>query len=128
MGSITLFIFSLSIIMFQLSCKKDSVAQVNSTGNYLQDGKLLSLNSDGSGFTIENYDSSNAKNISLTLPQNYALYDANPVISPDHKTIFFEVANSKDLGKITAVYTYSCSIDGSDLKKVDDNGGWHVAF
>lgn len=41
MGSLALTLFSISIIIFQMSCKKDATAQTNNTSGIIQLNKIL---------------------------------------------------------------------------------------
>jgi hypothetical protein len=135
MGSVVLFLFSASIMMFEISCKKDALADapavvVTATPTTVfQEGKVLSFAYNNSiGFVISNYDGSNSQNISIKLPSGLFLGYHFLTISPDHKTIFFDVVNSQQVLTVTSTYTYSCSIDGSNVKQVDQSGQLHIAF
>lgn len=129
MGSIALFLFSASIMMFQISCKKDAIADPTpaTTGTVLQEGKLLSRGA-FVGFYVSNFDGTNKVKINITLPQGLYMYPSDGMISPDHKTIFFGVSNNVNASNSTATYYYACNIDGTNVRQVDDNAGWHVAF
>jgi len=101
--------FSLSVVLFQISCKKsaDAATPGTSTGS-LQENKILYSTDEGiltpTGFELEklhiaNYDGTNVTDINLVLPTGVTLLTRSNVgnsnnmsVSPDHKTIFFQVA------------------------------------
>lgn len=129
-GSIALLIFSISIMIFQTACKKEALADVTPTITFSQAGKLITYGSTSNTLVIENYDGTGAQTLNITLPQPYTIWGSigAPAISPDHKTLFFPVANNSSTTNITAFFTYSCNIDGSNVQKVDNIGSSHTAF
>ena len=128
MGSIALTMFAISMIVFQLSCKKEANAQTTTTGltqlNLLVFTKLNKTTVPGvQEVWTANLDGTNQKKISITLPTNLSIGD-NVRLTPDGKTIIFEgvdYTNSYSL-------IYSCSIDGSNLKKIIDNSTSKVYY
>jgi len=120
MGSVVLTALSLSIIAFQMSCSKSANAQTSGTTSLTQlnlvlYSKDIPYNANGGtnrSFWTSNLDGSNQKQIPISgIPEN-ELESAN--LTPDGKTVVFEVSDS-----ITnKTVLYSCSIDGTNLKKI----------
>jgi hypothetical protein len=118
LSTIVLTAFSLSIVLFQLSCKKEAKAQ--STQSVVQQGKIIFVKS-GTPLSlwIANYDGSDQQEIQLALPVGSSV-DGISSISPDRKTLFVPVYN----GSGDDIYT--CNVDGSNLKKIISNAGSNV--
>jgi len=120
LGSIALTLFSISIFLFQMSCKKETSAQTSSTKSQLNlilyavdlSGGLR--NSGSVEYWTMNYDGTNAKKIPITFTPLYQ-YSMNPRLSPDGKTIFFSATSQASANYYTS-YLYCCSIDGTNLK------------
>ncbi len=117
MGSIILFLFSLSILIFQVSCSK-TTAQQNQPNAVTQLNKIVfnQQGGTGSGFYIMNYDGTSRTAINITLPVGYTRTLPNaPVMSPDGTKLF-----------IVATYTggdysrsiFSCDINGSNVVQI----------
>lgn len=133
-GSIALLLFSISIMIFEMACKKDSyglptaadaaAANAAISTQLTQAGQLLYQTANG-GIGIENYDGTNQTPLNLILPANSSTYwNEPPSISPDHKTIFFAVINQSTFALIGG---YACNIDGTNVRKID-NSAYHIAF
>ncbi len=92
LGSISLFLFSLSIILIQISCSK-TVAQQNNNSN--QVGKIVFGKYIPGGYEIwiANYDGTNAAPIPITLPPgvqfNLDVDSKGVKVSPDGQKLFF---------------------------------------
>lgn len=118
LSSIILFLFSVSIVLFQISCKKEAVADVAVGG---ADGKILFSKYTKTLPEIQelwsiNQDGTNLKKININLPIGFK-YDVEDLkLSQDSKKIFFKIYNEG---------IYSCSIDGGNLTKIleDKNAG-----
>jgi hypothetical protein len=112
LSSIVLFLFSASIILFQISCKKEVIGQVTSPQLnkiiYIKSSTLYTANYDGSGATI----------IPISLNNTNLVIDDLSAISPDRKTVFFSVYN-----KTGGNALYKCNIDGSAVQKIVDGAG-----
>jgi hypothetical protein len=162
MGSIALLIFSLSILVFQISCQKTSTAQTTSNNYVLPPattstlggviiGSGLSVNSSGilsanssTGLTqlnliiydiirnphsigttyeawMANIDGSNPHQILMSLaPPSGLSYHGGAQLSPDGKTVILPLVTALNSTNDIILYYYSCSIDGSNLKKIID--------
>lgn len=72
---------------------------------------------DANGFDLEklhsaNYDGTNVSDINIILPSGISLDNGPISLSPDHKTIFFEVETGNPNNSGSAIY--ACNIDGSN--------------
>lgn len=115
LSSIILFLFSASIVLFQISCKKDAKADVITAST---NGKILfSKYSNGLPPKTQelwsiNQDGTNPKNIYINLPIGFE-YDVEDLkINSDGTKIFLKIYDEG---------IYSCSINGGDLTKVLEN-------
>lgn len=144
--------FALSIILFEISCKKSANADPSSTlpiattsrlGGVIPDGSTISVDATGkisavnngntqqnkilyavpysnasaSGVVIwsANYDGTNAQKLNISIPSGSTIGGNTLTLSPDHKTIFFEVVDNNGFG---VSYIYACNIDGTNPHKV----------
>lgn len=135
LSSIVLFLFSASMALFQMSCHKDVIAQTPATtASITQQNKIIytkniPLNGANGGYYsdiwVSNYDGSNPHKISITLPAGlFVDYTTFVKLSPDQKTIFFNVGDAKEDNNGTGFY--SANIDGTNAKLVvphDSQGG-----
>ena len=142
LSTVVLIAFSFSIILFQISCKKDAKAQTSSAltpatttklGGVIPDGSTIAVDGTGkisvaqqgkivfikygsatsqSEVWTANYDGSEAAKVNLVLPSTLSVA-AHANISPDHKTLFVSVFDAKGNAGI-----YSCGIDGSNPKLI----------
>ncbi|MDB4921897.1 hypothetical protein [Mucilaginibacter sp.] len=142
LSTIVLIAFSFSIILFQISCKKEAKAQTSSSltpattsklGGVIPDGETIAVDAAGkisvaqqgkivfikygsatsqSEVWTANYDGSGAAKVNLALPVDLSVA-AHANISPDHKTLFVSVFDAKGNAGI-----YSCGIDGSNPKLI----------
>jgi hypothetical protein len=143
LGSIVLTMFSVAIILFQLSCRKTADAQtptavqvLNKTllfkGVSVQVGTKTSTTTDSTGqthtiitpvykvftdFYLLDNTTSNIVKINITPPQGQALI-ASGALSPDGKKLVFATMNSIDPNGQGGIY--SCLIDGSNVTKLVD--------
>ncbi len=123
LGSIALTLFSVSILLFQISCKKEVTAaqEPASAGGVNQLGVILFEKTFTGTLTpkkqreiwIANIDGTNARKIPVNIPSDIGFYDAK--LSPNGKTIVF-------WGELRTNYSnnaiYSFSIDGTGLKRI----------
>ncbi len=114
LGSLTLLIFSLSIMIFQISCKKDAnagpvgVTQVNKICYFIYDMATAVAQ-----IWTANYDGSSQSPINITLPGNYSFRSENCSLSPDGQKIFFIAFDGGGANHIM-----SCNIDGTNLTDI----------
>jgi len=116
-SSILLLLFSFSLLVFNLSCKKESTAQNTSTS--IQNlGILVFAKGDDkvNEFWTSKYDGSGQIKITISsLPANGEIAKESIKISPDGKKFFFNGFTN------TSSSLYSCNSDGTGLTKLVDN-------
>jgi hypothetical protein len=129
LSSVVLLMFSVSMFLFQVSCKKDAVAETATVTSYQPLGIILfeksSRTTSATGsqtwayqFFTANYDGSNQHQIPVTIPAGVSYYGNNAHLSPDGKKIFiyaYEVV-SQNLTTNDIHYKdhiYSCNLDGT---------------
>lgn len=113
-SSIILTLFSISLVLFQISCQEEAVAKEEEIQN-----KFLysSYESGGVKYFIANIDGSDPVQIPITLPESLGV-DAPGQLTPDGKTLIFPVS----VNPIEDEYAiYSVNINGTNLKKIVDN-------
>jgi len=115
LSTFVLFAFSASIILFQISCKKEARADTSATTTtVVQQNKIIYVKpgtAPGGEVWTANYDGTNAQKININLPTGLG-FMAFVKISPDHKTLFLSLG-AISTGIINGIY--SCNIDGSNL-------------
>jgi Tol biopolymer transport system component len=128
LSSIILFLFSVSIVLFQISCKKEAVADVavsSAGGSNL--GVILfikTVQNDKPNLSKElwtaNYDGTNQKKINITVGTGKIIESG--FLSPDGKIVFVAFQEKLSNNDIV-INTYSCSPDGNNLTRIlgDDN-------
>jgi hypothetical protein len=132
LSTIILTAFSFSIILFQISCKKsaDAATSTTSTGTIQQNKIIYTRNLPVSGaqgiyyceIWIANYDGTGQQKINISLPTGlFVNYTTFVRLSPDQKTIFFDVADAKQDNINTGFY--SANIDGTNAKLIHQNDG-----
>ncbi|MDB5003882.1 MAG: hypothetical protein JWQ34_2107 [Mucilaginibacter sp.] len=131
LSTVVLTAFSLSIILFEISCKKSADAATTTSTSITQQNKIIytkNLPLSGSSGTyyceiwVANYDGSNPQKISISLPSGlFVSYTTFVKLSPDQKTIFFNVDDTKHDTNGTGFY--SSNIDGSNAKLIIANSG-----
>jgi hypothetical protein len=120
-GAIVLFLFSISLLLFQLSCQEDAIAQNNV--NQQKNKILYSLKGDYSikELWVSNYDGSDKIQIPLTnipTPGVHGFYNSSS-ISPDGQTVFI----GGYLYPSSLSVVYSMSLSGTDVKKIVEYDG-----
>jgi len=119
LSSLVLLFFSASMILFQLSCSKESEGNDNNTK---QLNKIVFVKMDNNSgvreFWVANLDGSNQTLIPITLPANRK-WPSNLAITPDGSKIVFTLEDSSD-GRIT--YIYTANIDGSNVTQIIGTG------
>ena len=119
-SSILLLLFSCSLLVFNLSCKKESTAQNTSTS--IQNLGILvftKVNGKVNEFWTSKYDGSSQTKITVSsLPANGEIAHESIKISPDGKKFFFYgITKSTDISSSI----FSCNSDGTGLTKLVDN-------
>ncbi len=120
LSSIILFLFSASIMMFQVSCQKDANAKIN---ELTQQNKIVYTKTDNVGkvsIWLANTDGTNKTKVPITLPVGYVIRNT-ATITPDGSKILFPV-EAPGGGAIDIDYIYSCSTDGSNLQQIVGDG------
>lgn len=144
-GICVLVVLSLFISLTQISCQK-SVAQRNTSGQETPVNLILlakfklnevSLPSGGvdslghpiiekstfstTEYYVMNTDGSSLRQVPINLPAGLYLWNGGH-LTPDGKNIVFNVINKPGGGSAQEVksFIYSCSLDGSNLKKLID--------
>jgi hypothetical protein len=115
LSSVILLLFSASVMLFQLSCKKEVLAQIPA----LQQNKIIYLNQCNNLLYSANYDGSNKTVIPISLPAHYIVDDILS-ISPDRKTIFISTLDTIKLGVPSL---YRCNADGTAPQEIASQGG-----
>jgi hypothetical protein len=121
-SSVLLLLFSFSLLVFNLSCKKESIAQNTSTS--IQNLGILVFSKAGdkvNEFWTSKYDGSGQIKITITsITSTGEIVKDNIQISPDEKKFFF-IANTNPTNPSSMDAIYSCNIDGSGVTKLVDN-------
>ncbi len=120
-SSIVLILFSLSIILFNISCEKKAEAQPNTTVTAVQNVGLIFFKKESdkqNEFWKANYDGTNQVKITIaSVPAGMEFDTVSFRISPDGKKIFFNLYSFS----LNQQNMYSCNIDGTGLTKIIDN-------
>jgi hypothetical protein len=117
MGSIVLTMFSIAIILFQLSCKKDVNAQTSGgTTSLKQLNKIIyqTITSGYSAIWTANYDGTNQTKINIIMPSAIGDHIGDPKLSPDGQTVFIDAWDSTS----NQYYIYTCSITGGNVQQI----------
>ena len=121
-SSVLLLLFSFSLLVFNLSCEKESIAQNTSTS--IQNLGILVFSKAGdkaNEFWTSKYDGSGQIKITIaSITSTGEIVKDNIQISPDGKKFFF-IANTNPTNPSSMDAIYSCNIDGSGVTKLVDN-------
>ena len=121
-SSVLLLLFSFSLLVFNLSCEKESIAQNTSTS--IQNLGILVFSKAGdkaNEFWTSKYDGSGQIKITITsITITGEIVKDNIQISPDGKKFFF-IANTNPTNPSSMDAIYLCNIDGSGVTKLVDN-------
>lgn len=124
LSSIVLFLFSASILLFQISCQK----QVNANPNQItQQNKLVYIKGFGGSTDAvwtSNIDGTNQTRIPITFPSGLSLENGQVTITPDGSKIVLVLAGFSPDVK----YIYTCNLDGSNLTKVVGDGTTNLNY
>lgn len=133
LSTVVLFLFSASILIFQLSCKKS--ANATKIGTQSQPSGLILLkrykpnNNYVSSLYTSNLDGSNLKEIPLEAPlDGLSMNIREAKFTADGKNIVFEIFINEKVGTTNLYPTkvYTCAINGSNLKELSNLAG-HIA-
>ena len=115
--------FNGAIIITQISCRKEVSAQADPNQGlkqlnlllYTKEANQYAPNSGDVEYWLANIDGSNQRKLPISITGHLKL-TSNAKLTPDGKTIIFGVRTDD----YKRYYLYSCSIDGSNLKKLVD--------
>lgn len=124
LSSITLFLFSSSILLFQISCQKEANAGPNpkQSLNKIVYIKEIDVAPDRTELWISNIDGSNQNIIPVTFAFDFQFGSIS--LSPDGTKVIFSVVNDRSRDG----YIYSCNIDGTNLTKLIEHTGTNKAY
>lgn len=120
-ASFVLLFFSMSIFIFNMSCKKESTAQTNTTNVTPQNLGILIFSKNGdktNEFWTSKYDGTSQLKVTISsFPADGDIDGSSWRISPDGKKVFFLLYTPSS--QVQSLY--SCNIDGSGLTKLIEN-------
>jgi Tol biopolymer transport system component len=124
MGSISLCLFSLAMILFQMSCKKDVVAQASSASTQIN--KIVyykySASTDAVQIYTAKYDGTAKTLVNISLPTGIEFdEDYVPKLSPDGTKVFFTTLHRGASSNVRDIYV--ANIDGTNLTKIIESTG-----
>ncbi len=127
LSSLVLLFFSFSILIFQISCRKDAVAQnattaINKMVYSVYDPTLGQVK-----IFTSNLDGSNAVQVPVGLP---GWTYGQVKFSPDGTKLFF-LGDSSAINGTRVVEIFSANLDGSNFQRITNHstlGGQYVAF
>lgn len=117
LGSFALLMFSASILMFQISCKKSAEAE---TPVKPLNNKVVFLqyrHNAGTEIWTMNYDGTGKVKVNVVLSAGQSIND-EVRLSPDGRKLFFIVSSGTN--ETYKEDLYSCDIDGGNLTKLYD--------
>jgi len=128
LSSAVLILFSISLIIFQVSCQKTAVAQTTTqtpdrillkkqtqlqVGSTLDSlGNTIPIYRYGNDFYLVKYDGTNLSKINITMPAG-EYPNGNGVLSPDGQKIIFDAFSLSNQSSV-----YSCYLNGTGLLKL----------
>lgn len=119
LGSVALTMFSISILIFQISCNKESTAQpaTNQSLNKILYSKLYTVSgTEIIEYWTSNTDGSNATKIPITPPSGLEIGANGGSLTPDGTKLIFTIYDPSN----NRNFVYSCSLNGSNLTKLAD--------
>ncbi|MBC9911585.1 TolB family protein [Chitinophaga varians] len=117
LGSFALLMFSASMLIFQISCKKSAEAETPVVPFNNKVAFLKSRHNLGTEIWIMNYDGTGQTKINVQLAAGLSIND-EVRISPDGRKIFFVVTSGSN--ETYKEDIYSCDIEGKNLTKLYD--------
>ncbi|NML36800.1 hypothetical protein HHL17_06280 [Chitinophaga sp. G-6-1-13] len=127
LGSFALLMFSASMLIFQISCKKSAEAESPMPAVPVQINKVAFTRYSQNGGTeicVMNYDGTGLVKVPVQLGANQSITD-EVRLSPDGRKVFF-VLYTPGTNETKKEDIYSCDIDGKNQKKIygmPDGGG-----
>lgn len=117
LGSFALLLFSVSMLVFQISCKKSADAESPiSVPNKVAFIKYISGGMNE--IWLMNYDGTGQTKINITLPDGQIIGD-DVRIAPNGQKLFFIVMTT-GIGAANKEDIYTADVDGKNLKKLYD--------
>lgn len=118
-SSMVLFLFASSMFLFEISCKKDAAAKINSPETM---NKIVYMNYDDLTGLFEiytsNLDGTNNSKVPVTIPSGLKMNDA-VAITPDGTKLIFTLRNiDGSAPNNIGGSVYTCKLDGSELTKI----------
>lgn len=121
-SSIVLFLFSSSMFLFEISCKKEVSAKITSPTSMNKVAYLRHVtgSSGGGELWIMNIDGTNKTQIPVTPPSGYYISD-DLSVSPDGTKLIFSMYS----GTAPEVFAglWSVNTDGSNLVRIQNESG-----
>lgn len=119
LGSFSLMFFAFSVLFFQVSCEKETIASDQDRIENAQQNRIAYIfypsNSKPHEIWTASYDGTNNKKLDINLPEGSSISSRNLSVSPDGRNIFFTVDDLNNKRHI-----YKCSIDGTNVTLVID--------
>jgi Tol biopolymer transport system component len=110
-SSIILFLFSASLLMVDISCKKQANAKVNAITN---EGKIVYLSNEGK-LWIMNNDGTDRHEIPVAIPSTHQVSNGPIAVSGDGTKIIFTLATNAVPTKFDL---FTCNMDGADVTRI----------
>lgn len=132
LSSTVLLFFSISIMIFQISCQKEADADTNEISATLLNKVIYTkYRSHVAEIWVCNYNGTGAAKINVILPNGVVFSDGmTPVMSPDGKKIFFSAGPPYTQGGMPTISVngdlYSCNVDGTGCALVDSSSGGSI--
>jgi hypothetical protein len=115
--STTLFLFSASILMFQISCSKDANAGNSGGSGTMSQGKVLILKSNNNTFQFAIIDKNGLETIiNLNLPTPYSQIDQDEYTT-DGNIIFFKAYDMTNPNDPNGAL-FTCDMNGGNVKNL----------
>lgn len=118
LSAFVLLSFSISILLFQISCRDEAMAQVPGLP-FEPRYRFLYIyhddNTNNTEFWTAKYDGTDKKQIPITLPTGLTFSGPSGRLTPDGETLIFTLKNEEN-----TKYIYSVFTNGTDLKLIID--------
>jgi hypothetical protein len=119
--SLTLFLFSASILMFQMSCSKDANAGNSGGSGTLGQGKFLMIKSESSPAQFAIIDKNGTESIiTPNLPAPFNSIDGK-YFGTDGNVIFFQAYDDGSSNPSQKYSVFSCDMNGGNVKNLNKN-------